>query len=153
MANEGERIGIEELPELAATVKLGGEQGARMTSSLVAKASSMRAKQLAEIEADANAATERMGLPMVLLFMGFLILLGYPAMQTISAGERKMEQFKQLWQYYNIRLQASRETDRDRGEVSATTVVLAASLIALAISVGVIVSGKVRDKANDLNLG
>ena len=64
-----------------------------------------------------------------------------------------MEHFKQLWQYYNIRLQASRETDRDRGEVSATTVVLASSLIALAISVGVIVSGKVRDKANDLNLG
>jgi len=64
-----------------------------------------------------------------------------------------MEQFKQLWQCYTIRLQASRETDRDRGEVSATTVVLAASLIALAISVGVIVSGKVRDKANDLNLG
>ena len=64
-----------------------------------------------------------------------------------------MEHFKQLWQYYNIRLQASREIDRDRGEVSATTVVLAASLIALAISVGVVVSGKVRDKANDLNLG
>jgi hypothetical protein len=64
-----------------------------------------------------------------------------------------MEHFKQLLQYYNIRLQASREIDRDRGEVSATTVVLAASLIALAISVGVIVSGKVRDKANDLNLG
>ena len=64
-----------------------------------------------------------------------------------------MEHFEQLWQYYNIRLQASREIDRDRGEVSATTVVLAAALIALAISVGVIVSGKVRDKANDLNLG
>ena len=46
----------------------------------------MRAKQLAEVEADANAATERMGLPMVLLFMGFLVLLGYPAMQMISAG-------------------------------------------------------------------
>ena len=64
-----------------------------------------------------------------------------------------MQHFKQLWQYYTIRLQASREIDLDRGEVSATTVVLAASLIALAISVGVIVSGKVRDKANDLNLG
>ena len=64
-----------------------------------------------------------------------------------------MEHFKQLWQYYNIRLQASREANRDRGEVSATTLVLAAALIALAISVGVIVSGKVRDKANDLNLG
>ena len=86
LAIEGERIGIDELPELAATIKLGGEQGARMTASLVAKASSMRAKQLAEVEADANAATERMGLPMVLLFMGFLVLLGYPAMQMISAG-------------------------------------------------------------------
>ena len=64
-----------------------------------------------------------------------------------------MEHFKQLWQYYTVRFQASREIDRDRGEVSATTVVLAAALIALAISVGVIVSGKVRDKANDLNLG
>ena len=64
-----------------------------------------------------------------------------------------MQHFEQLWQYYTIRLQASREIDRDRGEVSATTVVLAAALIALAISVGVIVSGKVRDKANDLNLG
>lgn len=86
LADAGERLGIDELPELAATVKLGGEQGARMTASLTAKASSMRAKQLAEVEADANSATERMGLPMVLLFMGFLVLLGYPAMQMISTG-------------------------------------------------------------------
>jgi hypothetical protein len=57
-----------------------------MTASLVAKAESMRAKQLADIEARANAATERMGMPMVVLFLGFLVLLGYPAMQMISAG-------------------------------------------------------------------
>jgi hypothetical protein len=37
--------------------------------------------------------------------------------------------------------------------VSATTVVLAAALIALAISVGVIVTNKVTSKANDLDLG
>jgi hypothetical protein len=64
-----------------------------------------------------------------------------------------MNHFRQLWEYYNVRLAASREADRDRGEVSATTVVLAAALIALALSVGVIVSGKVRDKAPDLDLG
>ncbi|MEY3617701.1 MAG: hypothetical protein RL726_399 [Actinomycetota bacterium] len=64
-----------------------------------------------------------------------------------------MNHFRQLWEYYNVRLAASREADRDRGEVSATTVVLAAALIALALSVGVIVSGKVRDKATDLDLG
>ncbi len=64
-----------------------------------------------------------------------------------------MNHFRQLWEYYGVRLAASREADRDRGEVSATTVVLAAALIALALSVGVIVSGKVRDKATDLDLG
>lgn len=64
-----------------------------------------------------------------------------------------MDQFRQLWDYYSIRLAASREADRDRGEVSATTVVLAAALIALAISVGVIVTNKVTAKANQLDLG
>ena len=64
-----------------------------------------------------------------------------------------MNHFRQLWEYYTVRYAASREVDRVRGEVSATTVVLAAALIALALSVGVIVSGKVRDKATDLDLG
>ncbi|MFZ9383459.1 MAG: hypothetical protein ACO27U_02180 [Ilumatobacteraceae bacterium] len=64
-----------------------------------------------------------------------------------------MSHFRQLWDYYTIRLAASRELDRDRGEVSATTVVMAAALIALALSVGVIITNKVRDKANDLDLG
>ena len=59
----------------------------------------------------------------------------------------------QLWHYYRIRLDASIAADRDRGEVSATTVVLAAALIALAIAVGVIITSKVTDKANELDLG
>ncbi len=86
LAEEGRRIGVDELPELAATVKLGGEQGARMTSSLVAKAASLRQKHMAEVEATANSSTERMGLPMVLMFVAFLVLLGYPAMNLISQG-------------------------------------------------------------------
>lgn len=86
LAETGRRIGVNELPELAATVRLGGEHGARMTASLVAKASSLRSRELAEVEARANEATEKMGLPMVLLFLGFLVLLGYPAMQLITSG-------------------------------------------------------------------
>jgi hypothetical protein len=43
--------------------------------------------------------------------------------------------------------------DRERGEVSATTVVMTAALVALAITVGAIISSRVRDKANSLNLG
>jgi hypothetical protein len=58
-----------------------------------------------------------------------------------------------MFQYYQIRLDASREMDRERGEVSATTVVMTAALVALAITVGAIISARVRDKANSLNLG
>jgi hypothetical protein len=43
----------------------------------------MRARQVAEIEALAQSATERMGLPMMMLFVGFMVLLGYPALQTV----------------------------------------------------------------------
>ena len=60
---------------------------------------------------------------------------------------------RQMFQYYQIRLDASREMDRERGEVSATTVVMTAALVALAITVGAIISARVRDKANSLNRG
>ena len=60
---------------------------------------------------------------------------------------------RQLYQYYRIRFDASHERDIERGEVSATTVVMAAALIALAITVGGSISSRVRDKANSLNLG
>jgi len=64
-----------------------------------------------------------------------------------------MDQFLPIGEYYYHRVMAWRSGSHDQGEVSATTVVLAAALIALAISVGVVISGKVRDKANSLNLG
>jgi len=64
-----------------------------------------------------------------------------------------MDTFGQLWEYYVTRWSAQRERDMDRGEVSATTIVLAAALIGLALSVGVIITDKVRNKANSLDLG
>jgi hypothetical protein len=64
-----------------------------------------------------------------------------------------MTSLKNTWQYYWIRFTASMEHDVDRGEVSATTVVMAAALIALAIVVGATITSRVRDKANSLDLG
>ena len=64
-----------------------------------------------------------------------------------------MSVWKQMWDYYNIQRLASQERDRERGEVSATTVIMTAALIALAIAVGATISGRVRDKANTINLG
>lgn len=58
-----------------------------------------------------------------------------------------------VWTYFLIRFRASSDHDRDAGEVSATTVVLAAALIALAIAVGVIITNRVSDKANTIDLG
>ena len=64
-----------------------------------------------------------------------------------------MSAYTSIWTYYVIRFRAAQAADRDRGEVSATTVVLAAALIALAIAVGVIITQRVSDKANTINLG
>lgn len=60
---------------------------------------------------------------------------------------------RQLWDYYVIRFRASCESDRERGEVSATTIVMAAALVGLAIAVSTIIGNRVRDKANNLNMG
>lgn len=60
---------------------------------------------------------------------------------------------RQMWDYYVIRFRASAQRDRERGEVSATTIVMAAALVGLAIAVSSIISARVRDKANSINLG
>lgn len=85
-ADLGGRLGVDELIELAASVELAGERGARIRLSLIAKAEAMRGRQAAEVESDAQSATERMGLPTVLMFLGFLVLLGYPAAVMVVSG-------------------------------------------------------------------
>ena len=79
----GSRWAIGEVVEVAGSMNLSGEHGARIRTSLAARADSMRARQVAEIEALAQSATERMGLPVMMLFVGFMVLLGYPALQTV----------------------------------------------------------------------
>jgi hypothetical protein len=64
-----------------------------------------------------------------------------------------MSVYLAIWLYYSSKFHASRAADADRGEVSATTVVLAAALIALAIAVGVVITNKVTSKANTIDLG
>jgi Flp pilus assembly protein TadB len=80
----GEELGIVELSELAASVALTSNQGARIRQSLAAKADTLRAHQVAETEAEAEAATERMTLPVVVLLLGFLVFLAYPAIAAIT---------------------------------------------------------------------
>lgn len=80
----GDELGIDELRELAASVQLAGSQGARIRASLAAKADSLRGHQVAETEAAAEAATERMTIPVAVLLFGFLVFIAYPAVQQIT---------------------------------------------------------------------
>jgi tight adherence protein C len=82
----GSELGIDELVELSASLALAGAEGARVRSSLQAKAISMRAHELAEAETSDQAATERMSLPLVLLLAGFMVLIGFPALVRVSHG-------------------------------------------------------------------
>ncbi len=82
----GEQVGITSLLEVANSVQLAGEHGARVRQSLTAKAEALRARNLARVEHEAEERTERMGIPIVLMFLGFILLIGYPAfVGTVSA--------------------------------------------------------------------
>ncbi len=80
----GQRLGIRELDELQAAMTLAGG-GAQVRDSLTAKAEAMAAKDLAETESAAQARSETMVLPVALMFAGFLLLLGYPALSALSS--------------------------------------------------------------------
>jgi len=80
----GTELGVDELRELAASAHLAGDQGARIRASLAAKADSMRASQTAAIETQAEAATEKMLLPVVALVVGMILFIGFGVVEAIS---------------------------------------------------------------------
>ena len=79
----GRDFGSPELEELAAWLMLAGTSGSRVRSSLHIKARGLRERALNEAEVEAQQATEHMSLPVVLMFSGFLGLIGYPAVAAI----------------------------------------------------------------------
>ncbi|MFJ7213597.1 type II secretion system F family protein [Amycolatopsis sp. NPDC098790] len=82
----GDELDISELAELAASISLAGTEGAKVRTSLAAKAAALRTHLVADAEADAQAATERMALPVTLLFLGFLGFIAYPAVTQVLNG-------------------------------------------------------------------
>jgi Flp pilus assembly protein TadB len=80
----GADLQIVELTELADAVALAGTEGARVRQSLDAKAAALRVRQAQDAEAEANAATERMSIPGVLIAIGFILFVFYPALNQIT---------------------------------------------------------------------
>lgn len=80
----GDDMAIEELRDLAATLALVAEDGAKVRDSLSARAISMRQRELADAEARAEQRSQSMLVAQLLLCAGFLIFLIYPAIAEIA---------------------------------------------------------------------
>lgn len=80
----GRALGIDELVELEAKMRLAAA-GAQVTASLATSAKSILAKDLAAIESEAEARSEKMELPAVLMVLGFMVLMAYPALAGLTA--------------------------------------------------------------------
>ena len=83
LAGLATRVGVSDLSDLADVVAVAGDDGAAIATTLAAKADALRASQLADSRAAANAASEKLTLPSVALAFAFLLLICYPALARI----------------------------------------------------------------------
>lgn len=83
LADLGDRLEIGELSQLATSLQLAGEQGARVRVTLAARARALRASQLAAVEARAHTVTEQMSVPVALLAVAFMLFVGFPAVWVV----------------------------------------------------------------------
>lgn len=79
----GEEMAVEELRDLAAALALVAEDGAKVRDSLSARAASMRQRELADAEGRAEQRSQSMLVAQLLLCVGFLLFLIYPAVSKI----------------------------------------------------------------------
>lgn len=78
-------LDVPELAKLGSAVTLVGTEGARIRDTLAAQADTLRAQQIAQVEADAESATERMTGPQVLMVIAFLLFIIYPALTQVTS--------------------------------------------------------------------
>jgi Flp pilus assembly protein TadB len=80
----GDRTGVTELSELASAMALAGTEGARVRASLSARAAALRQAATAGMETEAERASSRMSVPLLVLGIGYLIFLLYPPLVGIA---------------------------------------------------------------------
>jgi tight adherence protein C len=79
----GDEVDVDELRDLAAALALVADDGAKVRDSLSARAGSMRRKELADAEGRAAARSQSMLIAQLLLCVGFLLFLTYPAVAKV----------------------------------------------------------------------
>jgi tight adherence protein C len=79
----GEELAVDELRDLAAALELVADDGAKIRSSLAARAATLRSRELAEVEGKAGERSQSMLVAQLLLCAGFLVFLAYPAIVRV----------------------------------------------------------------------
>src|SRR5262245_4631130 len=79
MARLGEDLGVEELRDLASALALAGDEGAKIRSSLLARAASLRRKELADVEGKAGERSQSMLVAQLVMISAFFLFLAFPA--------------------------------------------------------------------------
>ncbi len=82
----GRRIGLPELVDLDAALRLANEDGAKVKATLVARAGTLRAARIADAHAEANQATESMKFTLIVMVFAFLGYEVYPSIVRLFAG-------------------------------------------------------------------
>jgi hypothetical protein len=77
--------GVQELADVADIAEVAAQEGASIAPTLRARAHSLRVQLLAEEEAAANTASEKLTAPVALLSVAFLLLFLYPAVTRLLA--------------------------------------------------------------------
>jgi len=80
-----ERFGLPDLSDLARSMAQAGE-GARIRNTLEAKSASLRLAETTAAEQAAQAVTQKMLLPGVLLMVGYGVLIFYPALASFTGS-------------------------------------------------------------------
>ena len=79
----GDEVGLNELRDLAAALTLVADDGAKIRDSLAARAATLRRRELAEMEGRAGERSQSMLVAQMLIVLGYLLFLAYPAVSRI----------------------------------------------------------------------
>lgn len=79
----GTEIGVDELRDLSAALSLAADDGAKIRSSLSARAATLRRRELADVEGEAGENSQSMLVAQLVICMGFLVFLAYPAVSQL----------------------------------------------------------------------
>jgi tight adherence protein C len=86
LGNLGQELGMPELTDLEAALRLAADDGAKIRATLVARAATLRAARVADAEAEANRATESMRFTLIIMVFAFLVYELYPAVVRLFTG-------------------------------------------------------------------